>query len=66
MLFIQSHGEMRQNPYFVPFVARKRRKEQTCIMLKIRVNYAIVYLTGDDEDRSNKRAPDSSKRGLCS
>ena len=41
-----------------------RRRES--IMLQIRDNCAMVYLTGDDENRSNKRAPDSSKRGLYS
>ena len=34
------------------------------VMLKTRANYVIVCLTGDGEKRSNKRAPDSSKRGL--
>jgi hypothetical protein len=35
-------------------------------MLKTRANCAIVWLTGEDENRLNKRAPDSSKRGLYS
>jgi hypothetical protein len=33
-------------------------------MLNIRANCSMVNLTGDDENRSNKRAPDSLKRGL--
>jgi hypothetical protein len=32
--------------------------------LKIMINCAIFWLTSEDENRSNKKAPDSSKRGL--
>ncbi len=51
-------------PFFLSLFCSTIR--QFCIILKIRAKYAMVYLTGGDENRSNKRAPDSSKRGLYS